>query len=145
MYLYLIQRDKSPTIQPLNKLPKALHLGLSAAIVMVAALVYGANPSEILPAIFDFQVENLELKNIFRAVMGLYLAFATYWVIGIRNPLHWRGATMSNIIFMGGLATGRLLSTILDGVSAQYTLGMCLEFLMMAWGIYNLKHEKDFT
>jgi hypothetical protein len=129
----------------LNKLPKALHLGLSATVVIIAGLVYGAHPSEILPAIFDFQVENLELKNIFRAVMGLYLAFAAYWVIGIRNPLHWRGATVSSIIFMGGLASGRLLSTILDGVSAQYTLGMLLEFLMMGWGIYNLRHEKDFT
>jgi len=46
---------------------------------------------------------------------------------------------------MGGLAAGRLISTILDGVSPQYTLGMILELLMMGWGIYNLKHEKDLT
>lgn len=127
----------------MNKLPKQLHLLLSAIVVILAALVYGAHPSEILPLFFDFQVENLELKNIFRAVMGLYLAFAAYWIMGIRNPVHWRGATISNVIFMGGLGAGRLLSTILDGVSAQYTLGMILEFLMMAWGIYNLKHEQD--
>ena len=112
-------------------------------MVGLAALVYGANPGKFLPLIFDFQVDNLELKNIFRAVMGLYLAFAAYWVVGIRRPAHWRNATISNILFMGGLGAGRLVSTILDGVSPAYTLGMILELLMMAWGIYNLKHQKE--
>jgi hypothetical protein len=127
----------------LKKLPKNLQLTLSAIVVVLAALVYGANPAKILPLIFDFQVDNLELKNIFRAVMGLYLAFAAYWVWGIRSPAHWRSATLSNILFMGGLGAGRLISMFLDGVSPQYTLGMILELLMMGWGIYNLKHEKE--
>ncbi|MGA9238097.1 MAG: DUF4345 family protein, partial [Robiginitalea sp.] len=60
-------------------------------------------------------------------------------------PVYWRSATISNILFMGGLGAGRLISLLLDGVSPQYTLGMILEFLMMGWGIYNLKHEKDLT
>lgn len=111
----------------------------------MAALVYGANPGKFLPLVFDFEVESLELKNIFRAVMGLYLAFASYWILGIRRPDYWRSATISNILFMGGLGAGRLISTILDGVSSQYTLGMVLELLMMVWGIYNLEYEKDLT
>ena len=112
-------------------------------MVCLAALLYGANPGKFLPLVFDFEVESLELKNIFRAVMGLYLAFAAYWLLGVRRPNYWRSATISNILFMGGLGAGRLISTILDGVSPQYTLGMVLELLMMGWGIYNLKHEKD--
>ena len=102
-------------------------------VVILAALVYGASPNQVLPLIFDFQVENLELKNIFRAVMGLYLAFAAYWILGLQNRLHWRGATISNVFFMGGLAAGRLISTIFDGVSPLYTIGMFLELLMMVF------------
>lgn len=125
----------------MNKLPKHLHLGISAIIVFGVALIYGLNPSSILPLFFDFEVENLELKNIFRAVMGLYIAFALYWVIGIRQPTHWRSATLSNVIFMGGLAFGRAISTVIDGISTQYTIGMLLELFVMIWGIYNLKNK----
>jgi NhaP-type Na+/H+ or K+/H+ antiporter len=130
----------------LTKLHKNVQLGLSAIIVFSVAIIYGGNPSKILPFFFDFEVQNLELKNIFRAIMGLYMGFAIYWVIGISKKTHWKSATISNIIFMGGLAFGRLISTIFDGISNQYTIGMLLEFGMMGWGVYNLKkhhHESS--
>lgn len=118
---------------------KNLHLTLSAIIVISVAFVYGANPSVILPYFFDFTVENLELKNIFRAIMGLYLAFGGFWLYAVKNESYWKMATISNILFMGGLATGRFISLMLDGWSDQYGIGMMLEFLMLFWGIYNLK------
>ena len=120
---------------------KNLQLGISASVVVLVAFVYGANPSKILPLFFDFRVENLELKNIFRAVMGLYFGFAVYWIYGIVKPKCWRSATLSNVIFMGGLALGRLISLVIDGVSKQFLIGMLLEAIMMCWGIYNLKKE----
>ncbi|MEO0572624.1 MAG: DUF4345 domain-containing protein [Bacteroidota bacterium] len=123
----------------MNQLPKNTHLVLSAAIVFLAALIYGADPTQILPFIFDFEVQSLELKNIFRAIMGLYIAFALYWIVGIRYPERWKGATISNVVFMGGLASGRLISLLLDGISTQYSIGMLLEFGMLFWGMYNLK------
>ncbi|RMB60893.1 DUF4345 domain-containing protein [Dokdonia sinensis] len=127
----------------MSRLPKNLHLALSAFIVICMAFVYGAHPSVILPYIFGFEVQNLELKNIFRAVMGIYLAFGGYWVYGILKPNHWRSATIVNILFMGGLAVGRLISTILDGWSPQYGVGMIAEAVMIFLGIYNLKRYKD--
>ncbi|WP_103072595.1 DUF4345 domain-containing protein [Aquimarina sediminis] len=123
----------------MNKTIKNLHLGVSATIVFGVALIYGFNPNRILPLFFDFTVDNLELKNIFRAVMGLYIGFAIYWIIGIRKSEYWKNATISNVIFMGGLVFGRLLSTILDGVSIQFTFALILELIGMIWGIYNLK------
>jgi len=130
----------------LNGIHKNLQLGVSAIIVFSVAIIYGGNPSKVLPFFFDFEVQNLELKNIFRAIMGLYLGFAVYWVVGIIKSEHWKGATISNIVFMGGLAFGRLISTIFDGISNPYTIGMLLEFGMMGWGVYNLKkhhHESS--
>lgn len=118
---------------------KNLQLLLSSIIVIGVAIIYGAHPSVILPYFFDFTVENLELKNIFRAVMGLYLAFGIFWIYGIKSASYWKMATISNVLFMGGLAIGRFVSMIIDGWSDQYGIGMILEFVMMIWGIYNLK------
>jgi len=120
---------------------KKLHLGVSTIIVIVIGLIYGFNPNKVLPLFFEFQVENLELKNIFRAMMGLYFGFALYWIVGIIKPYYWKSATLSNVIFMGGLAFGRIMSTIFDGVSTQYIVGLLLELLLAIWGIYNLRKE----
>lgn len=126
----------------MSRLPKNLHLALSAFIVITMSFVYGANPSIILLEIFGFEVQDLELKNIFRAIMGLYLAFGGYWVYGIYKENHWRSATLVNVLFMGGLAGGRLVSTVIDGWSLQYGSGMIAEAVFLWWGIWNLKFYK---
>lgn len=118
---------------------KNLHLGSTALVVISAGLIYGGNPSEILPQVFGFEVRDLELKNMLRAIMGLYLAVGSYWIIGVCKPQHWRAATQLNILFMGGIAFGRVVSTILDGFSLQFGIGLLLELLAMIWGFYNLK------
>lgn len=127
----------------MNNTIKKLHLGLSAIIVFNVALIYGINPSKIVPLFFDFEVTSLQLKNNYRAIMGLYIGFSIYWTVGIIKPKYYIQATISNIIFMGGLALGRLLSTFLDGISAQYTTGLILELVLMLWGIYNLRQSRS--
>jgi len=72
--------------------------------------------------------------------MGLYLAIGGFWVYGIIYEKYWATATLVNILFMGGLTFGRLVSTFFDGISPQFMVGLALEFLFMLWGIYNLKH-----
>jgi len=125
----------------LNKIPKKLHLGISAFIVISVSFVYGGNPSSFLPYIFGFEVEAIDLKNILRAIMGLYIAFGCYWIYGLLHPKYWRSATISNVLFMGGLAAGRIVSTIFDGVSDQFIVGLVLEFIFLIWGIYLLKTD----
>ena len=119
---------------------KKLHLAISAFIVISVSFVYGGNPSSFLPYVFGFEVESIDLKNILRASMGLYIAFGCYWVYGLANPKYWRSATISNILFMGGLATGRIISTIIDGISDQFIVGLILKVIFMLWGIYLLKN-----
>lgn len=118
-----------------------MHLGLSAFIVISVSFVYGGNPSSFLPYVFGFEVEALDLKNILRAIMGLYIAFGGYWILGILKPEHWYGATISNVLFMAGLAFGRLISTLFDGVSLQFMVALILEVIFMLWGIYLLKND----
>ncbi|MEM1328594.1 MAG: DUF4345 domain-containing protein [Bacteroidota bacterium] len=118
---------------------KNLHLLSSAIIIITVGLIYGLHPSLILPRLFDFEVENTHLKNIFRAIMGLYLAMGGLWLMGIKKSEFWRAVTLTNVVFVGGLAFGRIVSTIFDGFSLQFTIGLVAELLLMIWGIYNLK------
>lgn len=122
------------------KSSKNYHLILSVILIIPIALVYGLYPAKILPQLFDFTITGADLTNIFRAIMGLYLAMAIFWIIGIVRPQLWYAATMSNIIFMGGLASGRTISLVLDGMPSIYFLvGWVIEIILMVWGIKNLR------
>lgn len=115
---------------------------MSSLIVIGDGLVYGIRHSKILHLILDFKVESNDLNNVFRAIMGLYLGLAAYWIIEIFKVEHWRNATLICTIFMGGLAFGRIISILFDGVpSLVFSDGTILEILFMIWGIRNLKIE----
>jgi hypothetical protein len=90
--------------------------------------------------LFDIEVESIDLKQIFRATMGLYLGMVVFWLIGISKPHYWRIATISNVLFMIGLASGRIISLLLDGIpSISFSVGIALELSLALWGIINLK------
>ncbi len=93
-----------------------------------------------MPLLFDFKVDAINLANIFRAMMGLYLGMSVIWIMGIIRSKLWVTATITNIAFMGGLTLGRLVSMFLDGVPGIYFLiGFMLELLLAIWGLKNLK------
>ena len=120
--------------------PKNLHLTVSAILIIVIALGYGLFPNEVLSRLFSFPVDSTDLKQVFRATMGLYLAMTAFWIIGIHNPAYWRSATITNVLFMSGLAAGRIVSLIADGVpSTLFLTGLVLELILACWGIWNLK------
>lgn len=121
---------------------KNLQLGISSSIVIIVGLIYGLYPSKILPAVFGFEVNDLELKNIFRAVMGLYFVMGIFLIVGIKNSKYWRMATLISVLFTSGLAFGRILSTIFDGFSILLSFALLIELALMVWGISNLKNKK---
>jgi hypothetical protein len=80
------------------------------------ALGYGARPSTSLDALFGITVDTTNLTHIMRAVMGLYLGMAVIWVWGAFKRQLTAPALVSCAVFMLGLAAGRVLSLILDGM-----------------------------
>lgn len=119
---------------------KNLHLTVSILLIIPIALAYGLYPQMILPLLFDFKVDAINLANIFRAMMGLYLGMSVIWIMGIIKSKLWVTATITNITFMGGLTLGRLVSLALDGVPGIYFLiGFVLESVLAIWGLKNLK------
>ena len=79
------------------------------------ALSYGVNPQVILPALYDFEVSTTDLTHIFRAIMGLYLALIIFWLLGAFRPALTVPALWSLVVFMLGLAAGRIVSLLVDG------------------------------
>jgi hypothetical protein len=80
------------------------------------ALGYGANPSVTLECLYGITVDSNNLTHIMRAVMGLYLGMVVLWMWGaFRNSME-RPALVACAVFMLGLAAGRILSFLLDGM-----------------------------
>ncbi|NWK56452.1 DUF4345 domain-containing protein [Verrucomicrobiaceae bacterium N1E253] len=124
---------------PHNKVTKCQKVFLIAAAVGLTpiALSYGVNPSTSLSAMFDLTIESTNGTHIFRAVMGLYLAMVTFWLMGAKNDHFTRPALLSLIVFMLGLAGGRVLSLALDGPGHWLLTGYMLTEL--AFGFIGIK------
>ena len=80
------------------------------------AMGYGAIPSVSLDALFGITVETTNLMHIMRAVMGLYFGMVVLWLWGAFNISMRVPALVACAVFMLGLASGRLLSFLLDGM-----------------------------
>lgn len=116
------------------------YLLFSAAGLFAIALSYGVAPAAVLPKVLDLTVEGTDLTHIFRAVMGLYLAMIVLWVLGALRPNLTLAAVMAEVTFMFGLAFGRVLSILVDGVPSILLVAYtALEIVMGCWGILILK------
>ena len=114
---------------------KNIHLYISLVIVVLAALIYGFYPDLIL----DIQLNTVDEHNAFKGIMMLYLGFSALWVIGLFKSNHFKTALVTNIIFMLGLASGRLISLILDGIpSSVYLFGVFGKLILGLYGIWVL-------
>lgn len=117
---------------------KNIHLIISVFVVIPVALIYGFQPD----LLFDIHSKTTDENNLLKAIMGLYLSFSMLWILGIVKPIFWKSATISNMLFMFGLAFGRTLSIIFDGIpSTLFILGTVGEFVL---GIYAFLQFKRF-
>lgn len=96
------------------------------------ALSYGLVPSKSVTYLLGFPVEGTNNIHVFRAVMGLYLANLCFWLAGFANVQFRLPALWTLLIFMGGLAAGRILSLIIDGVPSFVLIFYLLAELFFA-------------
>ncbi len=80
------------------------------------ALSYGLMPQRSLSFLFGIDAQAVNVVHIFRAIMGLYLALVSFWIVGALKKQITLSALYSLVIFMLGLALGRLLSLVVDGM-----------------------------
>ena len=94
---------------------ESFFLIFSAVGVFPVALVYGAYPSISLPFFYDIEITNNNLANVFRAIMGIYIAFNIFWISGALIQSMRIGALWSLFVFYIGAGAGRVLSIVIDG------------------------------
>ena len=108
--------------------------------VFPAALGYGLNPQEFLHILYGIEVENNNLSNIFRAVMGLYVGCVSLWILGAFKESLTVPALWCMFVFMLGIGLGRALSLILDGLPDMiFVFFMFFEFVAAGITFYLLK------
>jgi len=127
---------KDSTIEKQQKI-----LLLIAAIgLFPIALSYGLVPEISLGYLYNISVTEVNHMHIFRAVMGLYLAMIIFWLMGAFKPHLRQTAVYSLIVFMFGLAAGRMISLLLDGVPNWLLIVyLVLEILLGVLGVMVLK------
>jgi len=118
-----------------------LYLLISAAGIVPIALSYGLDPGQSLPWLLQIHPNGVNLIHLLRSLMGLYLGLVVLWLAGAwRGGALLRTALISEIVFMAGLAAGRLLSLLLDGwpspVLILYTVA---ESVLASWGVVCLR------
>ena len=116
---------------------QSIFLLLASAGLTPIALSYGFSPVDSLSFLFGIDASSVNVSHIFRAVMGLYLALAMFWVMGAMSTKYRLPALYSLVIFMWGLAMGRLLSLLVDGM--PHWLLVVYLFLEFGFGLVGLK------
>ena len=107
---------------------RTLLMVMSVSLFPVA-LSYGTIPQTSLPWLFGIDASGVDTRHIFRSIMGLYLALIAFWTIGALRPTLRLPALWSLLVFVSGLATGRLLSLVVDGWPSWLLVAyMILEF-----------------
>ncbi|MBK9735302.1 MAG: DUF4345 domain-containing protein [Saprospiraceae bacterium] len=128
-----------------NYLPKSIftqrnfHLLTAIGVVFPVALCYGLAPETLLSKITDLDIFTIDLNNIFRGIMGLYLGIVIFWLMGVFFQSYWLAASWCLVFFMGGLASGRLFSMIVDGIpSLTFCIGLGIEIALASWSWFNI-------
>lgn len=119
-----------------------LYLIVVAVILVPAGLSYGIDPAVTLPKLMDIAVQGTDQKQIFRALMCLYLGMSTFCVIAAFKP-DWRHvATVWAVFFLLSIALGRVISLVVDGAPSRVLdLYLAAELTGGLWGLALLVRE----
>ena len=117
------------------------------AFVGVASigLLYGISPQWFAQSCFGVADLDRNMAHILRAIMGLYVGFALFWLFAALGNKHRNTAVLTSLIFAAGLVSGRLISLLADGVPSRilviYTLAE-LALVPLAYWVYRLPEDR---
>jgi len=124
---------------------RAFLIFCSVGLVPIA-LGYGAKPAYTLDALFGIKVDTTNLTHIMRAVMGLYFGMVVFWLCGAFKKSMAGAALAACAVFMLGLAAGRILSFILDGMPHWLLIvyaGLEIVLGLTAVALFRGHHSKE--
>ncbi|MGH6735996.1 MAG: DUF4345 domain-containing protein [Methyloceanibacter sp.] len=128
---------------PRNSKLMRLYLLFAAVLLVPIALAYGIAPAATVPRLFDIAVTTADQKQIFRALMCLYLGLSAYWVYAAFTAAWQRPAVALAVIFCFSLALGRGISLVADGPASRLLdIYLVVEILGGLLGIAVLAYER---
>lgn len=95
--------------------PAETLLLVSSIALIPVGLSYGLYPKFVLKKLYKIEVRTINMANIFRAIMGLYLANVVYWMLAFWGFVDTKAALGSLTVLMLGVAFGRTVSWCVDG------------------------------
>jgi Domain of unknown function (DUF4345) len=124
---------------------KMAYLIMASVAVAIIALLYGISPTWYASTFLGITSLNPNIAHILRAVTGLYLALAAFWLYSAFNDKYRNTAVLTTILFAGGLAAGRCASLILDGQPAPVLLlygAMELAVVLIGYWVLKLPEKR---
>ena len=126
---------------------ESFFLIFTAIGVATLGIAYGSHPNlNFLPIPFldNININTTDISNVFSAIMGLYIAMASFWIIGAINKSYTTHALWSLVIFMTGIGGGRVISIFTDGIpSSPFIQFLVAEIIFALIGYYFLKNSMD--
>jgi hypothetical protein len=101
---------------------KKAYLIFSFVAVTFFGLLYGISPRWYAATFLDIADLSVNFAHILRAVAGLYLALAAFWLYAASNAKYRDAGILTAILFASGNAAGRCVSLIIDGQPAPMLL-----------------------
>ncbi|MDN3699890.1 DUF4345 domain-containing protein [Vibrio artabrorum] len=117
--------------------PQSIFLFVAVLGLTPIALSYGYAPVVSLDYLLGIDASPINVTHIFRAVMGLYLALALFWIAGALLKKYRLPALYSLVVFMLGLAAGRVISLLIDGM--PHWLLVVYLLLELGFGLVGIK------
>ena len=121
-----------------------LYLNVTAGGLALVALGYALIPHTSVGALVDLRLETADQVHILRAIMGLYLGMVCFWFYAASRPQFARAAVLSVVLFMFGLAFGRMISMAVDGMPSAFLVGATgVEIVSGVLGVLLLRSEPE--
>jgi hypothetical protein len=116
---------------------KKAFLIFACVAVTIFGLCYGISPTWYAATFLGITDLNPNFAHILRAIGGLYLALAAFWLYGAFNDKYRDAGIVTAILFAGGLVAGRCVSLIGDGrPAAALLIYGVMEFAVVLIGLW---------
>lgn len=113
-----------------------LYLHITAGGLALVAMGYALAPHTALGSLIDLPYEQIDQVHILRGIMGLYLGMVAFWFVAAARPEYSRPAVLSVVLFMLGLASGRIFSMAVDGMPSPFLVGAT--FVEIGSGVFGI-------
>jgi hypothetical protein len=120
---------------------KQYFLIFACFVVTIIGLLYGISPQWFARTFLGLSEIDVNAAHILRATMGLYLAFAVFWLYSAFSSRHKNTAVLTCVVFAGGLLAGRLISILADGQPAPLLIlyiALELALIPLAYWLFKL-------